>query len=201
MCEATAADKPLPTIFGGIVAITLFGPKAVDAFLLPLIIPYFKKWEASLDKTHNLEKQVELQHCQQAIMVRRNDTLYLWWLILYFRSHIMLSLQYRMHCLCFCNESVRENRLHGLSMRSWKMPWERNWWCCRMLQPSMLHVYCNGEGEDRKRCWYMVGLYVILIYFNCLSSFVFLQDGNQLSLPINGCRRGFHGIKIRRCHA
>jgi transcription initiation factor TFIID subunit 6 len=71
MCEATAADKPPPTIFGGIVTITLFGPKAVDAFLLPLTIPYFKKWETSLETTINFEERMELQHCQQAIMVRR----------------------------------------------------------------------------------------------------------------------------------
>ena len=56
MCEATAADKPLPTIFGGIVAITMFGPKAIDAFLLPLTVPYFKKWDASLETSTNLEE-------------------------------------------------------------------------------------------------------------------------------------------------
>jgi hypothetical protein len=49
-------DKRLPTIFGGIVAITVFGPKAIDAFLLPLTVPYFKKWDASLETSTNLEE-------------------------------------------------------------------------------------------------------------------------------------------------
>jgi hypothetical protein len=71
LCEATAADKPLPTIFGGIVAVTLFGPKAIDAFLVPLFIPYFTKWEESLKTVNDLEKRLELQECQQAIMVRK----------------------------------------------------------------------------------------------------------------------------------
>ena len=70
LVEATAADKALPTIFGGLVGVTLFGPKAVDAFLVPLFIPYFVKWQASLEYTTNLEKQMELQQCQQAILVR-----------------------------------------------------------------------------------------------------------------------------------
>jgi len=70
LCEATAADKPLPTIFGGIVGVMLFGPKAVDAFLLPLVIPYFTQWEESLKTVDDLEKRQELQECQQAILVR-----------------------------------------------------------------------------------------------------------------------------------
>lgn len=70
LCEATAADKPLPTMFGGIVGVTLFGPKAVDAFLLPLVIPYFTKWQHQLENTRNLEQRFALQECQQAILVR-----------------------------------------------------------------------------------------------------------------------------------
>jgi transcription initiation factor TFIID subunit 6 len=68
LCEATAADKPLPTMFGGIVGVTLFGPKAVDAFLLPLVIPYFTKWQHQLENTRNLEQRFALQECQQAIL-------------------------------------------------------------------------------------------------------------------------------------
>jgi hypothetical protein len=46
MCEATAADKPPPTIFEGIV-------------------------DTSLETSTNSEERMELQHYQQAIMVRR----------------------------------------------------------------------------------------------------------------------------------
>ena len=149
MCEATSANKPLPTIFGGIVTITLFGSKAVDAFLLPLIIPYFKIWDASLETTHNLGRQMELHYCQQAIMVRYLIYIHiyicLWWLILSFCSqHISCRMYHeRMLWPYFCSKSVRENRLHGLSMRGWKISWGRNWWCCRMLRLCMLHVYCR----------------------------------------------------------
>ena len=69
LVEATAADKALPTMFGGLVGVTLFGPKAVDAFLVPLLIPYFETWQARLKHTENLETQMELQQCQQAILV------------------------------------------------------------------------------------------------------------------------------------
>jgi hypothetical protein len=57
-------------MFGGIVGVTLFGPKAVDAFLLPLVIPYFTKWQHQLENTRNLEQRFALQECQQAILVR-----------------------------------------------------------------------------------------------------------------------------------
>lgn len=73
LCEAVAASKPLSTQFGGIAALTLFGPKTVDAFLLPLIIPYYDHWETALGSCPPLPQQVELQHCQQAMLVR------LWW--------------------------------------------------------------------------------------------------------------------------
>lgn len=70
LCAATTADKPLPTMFGGIVGVTFFGPKAVDAFLLPLVIPYFTRWSQEEATTQDLVRRIELQECQQAILVR-----------------------------------------------------------------------------------------------------------------------------------
>ena len=54
LCEAIGDDRPLTTIFGGLVGISMFGPKAVDAFVLPLAIHYGNAWAAALDKTSGL---------------------------------------------------------------------------------------------------------------------------------------------------
>jgi TAF6 C-terminal HEAT repeat domain len=67
--EAIGDDRPLPTIYGGLVAIAFFGPKAVDAFVVPLAIRYWNEWAASLDKTTSFLARFEIQQCQQAILV------------------------------------------------------------------------------------------------------------------------------------
>lgn len=70
LCDAAGPDKCLPTQYGGFVAISLFGPKAINAFLLPLASDYWKEWETKLEETSNLEQRLELQMCKQAILVR-----------------------------------------------------------------------------------------------------------------------------------
>jgi hypothetical protein len=70
LCDAAGLDKALATQYGGIVAISLFGPKAIDAFLLPLAVDYWKRWEAELDQSSDLEYRLELQMCKQAVLVR-----------------------------------------------------------------------------------------------------------------------------------
>merc|ERR1712071_205404 len=65
-------DKPLTTQYGGIVGISLFGPKAVDAFILPLATLYWNKWE-SVSQTieydnDDHELKLELQQCQRALL-------------------------------------------------------------------------------------------------------------------------------------
>ena len=68
LCDAAAPDKCLPTQYGGFVAITLFGSKAINAFLLPLALDYWNTWEKTLDVTTNLNERMELQMCQQAVL-------------------------------------------------------------------------------------------------------------------------------------
>lgn len=68
LCDAAGPDKCLPTQYGGFVAISLFGPKAINAFLLPLAMEYWKTWDTTLNATDNLAQRVELQMCQQAIL-------------------------------------------------------------------------------------------------------------------------------------
>jgi len=68
LCDAVAPDKCLPTQYGGFAAITLFGSKAINAFLLPLALEYWKTWEQTLDVTTDLYQRMELQMCQQAVL-------------------------------------------------------------------------------------------------------------------------------------
>lgn len=90
-CEAIAPDKALTTQYGGIVAITFFGPKAIDAFLLPVAMTYWEAWERALEKmpptassstassstgstgsvtgsVPDMARRQEIQQCQQAMM-------------------------------------------------------------------------------------------------------------------------------------
>lgn len=67
--EAIGDDRPLPTVYGGLIAIAFFGPKAVDAFVIPLVVQYWNEWAMSLDKTTNLLARCEIQQCQQAMLV------------------------------------------------------------------------------------------------------------------------------------
>jgi transcription initiation factor TFIID subunit 6 len=68
LCDAAAPDKCLPTQYGGFVAITLFGSKAINAFLLPLALEYWKTWETTLNVTSDLNQRMELLMCQQATL-------------------------------------------------------------------------------------------------------------------------------------
>ena len=68
--ETISPEKTLTTRFGGITAISLFGPKAVDAFLLPVATEFWQSWETTLtNKAIKEEERVQLQQCQQALMV------------------------------------------------------------------------------------------------------------------------------------
>lgn len=68
LCDATGANRPLTTKYGGIVAISYFGAKAIDAFLLPLVSLYWNNWEKALKNEIDLEKRIEIQMCQQAVL-------------------------------------------------------------------------------------------------------------------------------------
>lgn len=73
LCGAIGTDRPLETRFGGIVAISSFGPKAVDAFLLPSVIPFWQSWEQALEDPNdrpNAEEIEALEMCQRALLVR-----------------------------------------------------------------------------------------------------------------------------------
>jgi transcription initiation factor TFIID subunit 6 len=69
LCEAIGPDKSLPTQFGGIVGITLFGPKAINAFVLPLALEYWEQWQEALaHQVTDLQQRTDLQMCQQAML-------------------------------------------------------------------------------------------------------------------------------------
>lgn len=80
--QALRTDRPLATQYGGIVGVTLFGPRAVDAFLLPLAREYWERWEGELrrltdgqggrgdgkDRGNDAGRETELRMCQQALL-------------------------------------------------------------------------------------------------------------------------------------
>lgn len=68
LCDAIGPDKSLPTQYSGIVAVSLFGPKAINAFILPLTLEFWKQWNERLSRITDLEKRMEIQMCQQATL-------------------------------------------------------------------------------------------------------------------------------------
>lgn len=68
LCGAVSPNKCLPTQYGGIVGISLFGARAIGAFLLPISLKYWKAWERSLTETKNLNQRMEIQMCQNAVL-------------------------------------------------------------------------------------------------------------------------------------
>ena len=79
--QALRVDRPLVTQYGGIVGITNFGPRAIDAFILPLVGTYWERWEDELilvssssisgdggGKKRDMVRENELQMCQQALL-------------------------------------------------------------------------------------------------------------------------------------
>lgn len=67
LCQAL--DGSLSSRYGGMVAITLFGGRAIDAFLLPTVLDSWTAWEDELE-TPNLavELEMEIHMCQQAVL-------------------------------------------------------------------------------------------------------------------------------------
>ena len=84
--QALRGDRPLATQYGGIVGISLFGPRAIDAFLLPVAKEYWECWEEELKKNAAVmnpnddyfgakkktkdvvAREYELRMCQQALL-------------------------------------------------------------------------------------------------------------------------------------
>lgn len=74
LCKAVGPGKALPTVYGGFIAISRFGSNAIDSFLLPLAMGYWKTWESQLQKTNDSEKRLELQMCQQVVLVSNGES-------------------------------------------------------------------------------------------------------------------------------
>ncbi len=77
--QALRIDRPPPTQYGGIVGISLFGPRAVDSFLLPLARAYWERWEIDLmtvsksgEGGGDTLREYELSMCQQALLVSQS---------------------------------------------------------------------------------------------------------------------------------
>jgi hypothetical protein len=70
LVQAIDLDRPLVTIFGGMMAISYFGSKAVNAFILPVAVPYWQEWSEQLNQAEDPRHVEELHQCQNALLVR-----------------------------------------------------------------------------------------------------------------------------------
>jgi len=64
---------------GGIIGLSLFGPKSIDAFLLPIAADYWNLWEKELleRKTKpSPQRDLDMRQCQQALLVSLNSLIY-----------------------------------------------------------------------------------------------------------------------------
>lgn len=81
--EALAPGRPFASQFGGIVGITAFGTKAVEAFLLNVAVSYWDKWKEDESKLMKIgddattrtsstvgDTLFEIRQCQTALLVR-----------------------------------------------------------------------------------------------------------------------------------
>ena len=68
LSDAIGPTRTLSTRYGGLAAITFFGPKAINAFVLPLALDYWKKSETMLSKCNDLEQRMEIHMFKQAIL-------------------------------------------------------------------------------------------------------------------------------------
>lgn len=67
LCNALGPDKGLASRYGGLVGITLFGPKAIDAYLLETVLLCWDDWENAL-QTSDKETTEAIRMCQQAAL-------------------------------------------------------------------------------------------------------------------------------------
>jgi transcription initiation factor TFIID subunit 6 len=77
LCNAVAPDQALPSVYGGLVAISLFGTKAIDAFILPVAASSWKHWQDRLaavsstagnNTVQDWEEASDIRQCQQAVL-------------------------------------------------------------------------------------------------------------------------------------
>jgi transcription initiation factor TFIID subunit 6 len=68
LCNATAPDQALASRYGGLVAIALFGTKAIDAFVLPVAASSWKQWMDRLAVVEDPVEETAIRMCQQVVL-------------------------------------------------------------------------------------------------------------------------------------
>lgn len=70
LCNALAPERGLASRYGGLAGITLFGPKAIDAYLLDTILAYWETWEQlqKMPLSKDKERVEAIRMCQQAAL-------------------------------------------------------------------------------------------------------------------------------------
>lgn len=68
--EAMSPNRTLASQFGGIVGITSFGEKAIEAFIVLVATELWIKWEQLLENLSSTsEKGYEIMQCETALLV------------------------------------------------------------------------------------------------------------------------------------
>lgn len=137
LCKAIGPGKALPTVYGGFTAITLFGPNAINSFLLPLAMGSWKKWASQLEQTNDPKKRLELQMCQQAALVRAEISQEVSLFVVHDSSFnkLLFHNRNRIHylaCLPMITASLKKNG------RNSKKHLGINWSCSLAKRPIML---------------------------------------------------------------
>jgi transcription initiation factor TFIID subunit 6 len=67
---ATPTNESLASRYGGMIAISLFGAKAIDAFLLPTLLQSWRDWEVAMQEHLDLSMDIKfaIQMCQRAAL-------------------------------------------------------------------------------------------------------------------------------------
>jgi transcription initiation factor TFIID subunit 6 len=68
LCQALGPDRSRPAVCGGLTAVTLFGPLAIQAFVLPMLPHAWNSWEEEAQSSATEEVQWETRQCQQAAL-------------------------------------------------------------------------------------------------------------------------------------
>ena len=69
LCNALSPERGLASRYGGLAGITLFGPKAIDAYLLDTILAYWESWEEAQKLSSKEKERTEaIRMCQQAAL-------------------------------------------------------------------------------------------------------------------------------------
>lgn len=150
--QALRFDRPLSTQYGGIVGISLFGPRAIDAFLLPLARDYWETWNAELKQVmavkekRDVMKEYELHMCQQALLVSYSFIVFVQHHTFLFQSLTTSNCAFvrRMQLEYSCKMYLRKNWPSEWTWQPFQMFSGKNSFHCNGSSLAILHLFFSS---------------------------------------------------------